>query len=114
MSRVFIPQDPQRRNRVTGDWERAVDLRPAEKFGELVFILQAGRAPPANTVVGTMTSFLDTYCDDDYLLPIGDPSLIAVMSIIASDMNDGFIKMLLWDRASHEYNVSEIWTKGDR
>ena len=113
MSRVFIPQDPTRRNRATGEWERSIDLTPAEKFGSLVFLLQSGRAPEANSVVAVMSDKLRDYSGDDYLLPVGDPSLIAVMAILAAAANDGCVRMLMWSRQTQDYYVSEIWTQGE-
>ncbi len=43
-SRVFVVQEPCRRDRATGEWAPKFDLSPAERFGQMVVIL-----PPPGT-----------------------------------------------------------------
>jgi len=39
----------------------------------------------------------------DYILCMGDPSIIAISSAIASDTTQGQINMLKWDRQEKRY-----------
>ncbi len=55
---------------------------------------------------------LSTFCDDDYLLLIGDPAIIALAGAIASEMNRGKFKVLKWDRDEKKYYDLEIDLRG--
>ena len=44
----------------------------------------------------------------DYILCMGDPSIIAISSAIASDTTQGKINMLKWDRQEKRYYPIEI------
>ena len=55
---------------------------------------------------------LSTFCDDDYLLLIGDPAIIALAGAVVSEMNRGKFKVLKWDRDEKRYYDIEIDLKG--
>ena len=41
--------------------------------------------------------------DDDYLLLLGDPALIGAAMTVASNYNNGNVKVLKWDRIEKMY-----------
>ncbi len=48
------------------------------------------------------------FSDSDFLLAMGDPVAIAIASIVASDINNGRLKILKWDREHRAYYPVEI------
>ena len=89
MAKVYIVQENPKRN-VLG----------AAKFGELEAIL-----PPREQIVFAtaptvrlMRKKLENYCDDDYLIAMGDPIAIAIASMVASEINQGKVNILKYDR----------------
>ena len=68
---------------------------------------------PAPTVT-KIKRVLKNFNDDDYLLLIGDPSIIGVACAVASDINMGRFKVLKWDRRREKYLPLEIDITGRR
>ena len=58
---------------------------------------------------------LEKFTDDDYLLFIGDPTAISIVSAIAAAKNNGRYKCLKWDRLERRYIPIQvdIFQKGD-
>ena len=48
------------------------------------------------------------FSNNDYLLLIGDPSIIGIACSVASDINMGYYKVLKWDRKREKYHPIEI------
>jgi hypothetical protein len=46
---------------------------------------------------------LEKFSDDDYLLFIGDPTAIGVVSAVAASINNGRYKCLKWDKFEKKY-----------
>jgi hypothetical protein len=46
---------------------------------------------------------LDKFTDEDYLLFIGDPTAIGIISAIAASKNNGRFKCLKWDKLEKRY-----------
>ena len=92
------------------------DIRSAEKYGELKPIVAPGLNiyfSPA-PIVSKMRDVLKNFNDDDYLLLIGDPSIIGVACSVASDINMGRFKVLKWDRRREKYYPLEFDITGRR
>ena len=51
---------------------------------------------------------LKNYTLEDYLLLTGDPAIIGVACAIVSDMTNGKIKLLKWDKQERKYYPIEI------
>ena len=86
------------------------DILSAEKYGELKSIVEPGLNiyfSPA-PIVTKMRRVLKNFNDDDYLLLIGDPSIIGVACSVASDINMGRFKVLKWDRRREKYYPLEF------
>jgi len=90
------------------------DITPALNFGSLISLF--GNAPvmlSTNVVVEQLQLKLATFNDDDYILCIGDPALIAVTAMVASSINDGRVRMLRWDRHQRQYLALKYDLKGE-
>lgn len=106
-SRVFLPQEPARWHQ--GAWVPAVDIRPVLEYGTPVVCLPPGRMilSPAPTTMALREKLAD-FTDNDYLVAIGDPSLIATAAAIVSHVNRGKFRLLKWDKDRAGYIVVEI------
>ena len=92
------------------------DILSAEKYGKLKPIVEPGLNiyfSPA-PIVSKMRQVLKNFNDDDYLLLIGDPSIIGVACSVASDINMGRYKVLKWDRRREKYYPLEFDITGRR
>lgn len=112
MPKVFITQEKLRRNS-EGQLVPEFDMTPALRFGDPEVLVPAGRALFAPVLtVRTIKEKLANFGDEDYLLTIGDPSIIAVAAMVASEINKGRVKLLKWDRQLQEYLPIQIDTSG--
>lgn len=77
----------------------------AKEYGELTPIFEEGKQimlSPGPAIRKAKTILKD-FCDKDYLLLIGDPSMIGLCCTIAADVNRGRYKLLKYDRHTHSY-----------
>lgn len=89
---------------------RFTSINKAEKWGPIVYVLSPSASPfNSELVLGDMHEKLEDYCDDDYLLLIGNPGLIGMSTAVAAHYNDGRVKFLQWSGRHGEY--TEIITK---
>lgn len=104
MKRVFITQSPLRRDKTTGELKQVHDVSPAAKYGSLEVLLPGG--PVVLSTFHAQQSLwnkLTGMSQNDYLLCIGDPSVIALASMIAARVTGGIFTLLVWDRHTSEY-----------
>jgi hypothetical protein len=108
MSRVFVVQEALKQG-VAGP-RPVVDISPAAKYGELVYLLNWSDAKLKNpdAVASTLWQKLSTFSDDDYLLMVGSPTAMALTAAIAMDINNGRARLLMWDRDDRAYRVVPI------
>ncbi len=109
--RVFIIQEPVKRNSKTGSFRPKFDMRSAEKFGTFVYLLSPVCDPsnPEETIA-QLRKKLQGFCNDDALLLVGNPCFIGWATAIASDINDGQVRMLQW--SGHSKNYFEVSCDG--
>jgi hypothetical protein len=95
-----------------------VNVIGAGRFGDLIPLLPPGRqiTLSSSPVVKLLKTKLKDFSNNDYLLAMGDPVAIAVASMVASDINNGKVNMLKWDRENQcYYNVNiDLYQKGER
>lgn len=108
MPKVYAPQMPSRYDNATRLWIPTVNLAPAEKFGEVVVALppNANRLHLAPLIVALKEQMAD-YGPEDYVVAVGDPSLIAAAACIASRKTGGLLRILKWDRQTGQYLAVE-------
>lgn len=104
MAKVYIIQEVKTIDPTTGQMVTTMSFEKAKKFGELVTCCSSGRIgfTPAPTVYALKNALKD-FCDDDYIVPVGDPSLIAIAGAVAASVNRGRFNILKWDRRTSDY-----------
>jgi folate-dependent tRNA-U54 methylase TrmFO/GidA len=94
--------------------EMGRNIRSAEKFGDLKVVLPDNKqiVLSSGPLTFKLKHELKDFNDDDYLLLMGDPAIIAVAGAVVSDVNGGKFKVLKWDRDEKKYYDIEIDLKG--
>jgi hypothetical protein len=94
MSRVFVIQGAENR----------FDFKPAERFGELVFVLDMNDSVfRLDDTLTKLSQRMSGFTKDDYILPIGNPVLIGAATALAADQTGGDFHMLQWLGREKEY-----------
>jgi len=111
MNKVYVAQEAVYRDRDTGMMVPRFDVTPAAVYGDIEFLTPAKTTAllPGPTVQ-TLKHKLRNFSDEDYILPAGDPTIIAMVCMVAAMMNRGRVKMLKWDRLTHAYITINIDT----
>lgn len=108
--RVFAVQQPTGRDD-SGRVVPSMDLTPAETFGDLIFVLREQENPfsdPQGTLDRIVECLRDNeFCEHDWVLLVGNPVLIGLMSIAAIGLSDKF-RVLQWKRAAGVYAPVEV------
>lgn len=109
MSKVYVPQQPSRFDAATRLWIPTVNLEPARAFGEVVVMLppNANRLHTA-PLVAALKEQMEHYTAEDYIVAVGDPSLIAAAACIAARKTGGALRLLKWDRMASNYLPVEL------
>lgn len=108
-ARVFVPMVPSRFDSTMHAWVPSVDLSAAASHGEVVVMLppDAAKAGPA-PCVAAMRERMKDYSAADFLLAVGDPSLLAAAAGLATRATGGTLRVLKWDRYTRNYIVVEM------
>ena len=82
----------------------------AKEYGELEVLLPPGMniVLISTPTIRRLEKKLQNFCDEDYLLLIGDPAAIGIACCVASNNNIGKMKLLKWDRERKEYYPVQI------
>lgn len=109
MSKVYVPQLPSRYDAATRLWVPSINIDDAKKFGDVVVMLppNANRLHISPLVVA-LREQMRHYTKDDWVVAVGDPSLIAAAACIAGKSTGGVIRLLKWDRQSAQYIPVEM------
>ncbi len=96
---VFVTQPVSKYNLIT-----------AQKYGKLRPVFNEGKQLlfSSDPDITKAEKILKDYKSDDYLLLIGDPSLIAISCSIAANSTQGKLRLLKYDRHSFSYYPVEI------
>jgi hypothetical protein len=96
------------------------NILSAKEFGEIKFLLPHGMQVlfSSGQCTQKLLFALSNFCNDDYLLLIGDPAAIGIAVAVASHWNNGKVKMLKWDRQERQYypismNIHSNLQKGE-
>lgn len=109
MPKVYAPQVPSKYDAATKLWIPTINLEPAKEFGELIVMLppNANRLH-TNPLVMALREQMREFSAEDYIVAVGDPSLIAAASCIATRCTNGLLRILKWDRLSSSYIPVEM------
>ena len=95
-----------------------VNVLSAEAYGEIEVLFDSGSQImfSAQPAIRKVKRKLKDFCDDDYLLMMGDPAAMVIAGCVAADINRGKFKILKWDKKEKRYypvsiNMNE---KGER
>lgn len=91
-------------HKVDGVDVKLINMAPAREYGDLVILLptQHTLLAPVPTV-RALREKLKNFTDEDYILLVGDPVLMATVAMVASDLNKGRVNYLKWDRRLRRY-----------
>ena len=111
---VYCIQEPPG----TGEGNPRYNVMKALNYGEIKFLFteRAQLVYSAGSIIHKLRKKLDKYNDEDFLLLVGDPAIIAVAAVVASESNNGKFKLLKWDRiASKYYPISvDLYNKEEK
>lgn len=110
MNKVYVVQEPLRKNRDTGTLEPFIDFTPASAYGEIELLLDRS-APLALTpapMIHQLKKRLAEFSDEDYLVLVGDTAVIAAAVMVASVVHGknktiGVVNVLKWNRQTRQY-----------
>lgn len=108
MAHVFAPMQPAKHDALTGLWIPTINLEQSRKFGELVVLLPPGaNRLHTGPLVAALIEGMKDFSKDDFLIAVGDPTLIAACACIAHQ-KCGMLRILKWDRMSSDYISVEV------
>jgi hypothetical protein len=105
---VYVPQEPSRWDAALQMHVPSVNLRPAMKYGSIKVLM-----PPnisvmfASPTVQALKEKLAHATADDFLVAVGDPTLIATCAGIMLRRH-GRLNLLKWDRRESQYALVEV------
>lgn len=108
-AKVYVPQVPSTFNKEASVWVPKISIEQAAVWGDLEILLPPGanRAAVGQLVI-SLREKMKCAQEGDYLLPTGDPALIAMASIYLSRALGGKINLLKWDNRLGDYTPMEI------
>ncbi len=99
---VYVPQNQTKLDPVSGGFVSSLDLSEATQYGEIRYLLSPTAKPFINPkIINQLHDGLQDFSDDDFLLLIGNPAIIGMVSAIAAHYNNGNIKFLQWGKDTY-------------
>lgn len=103
ISKVYIPQEPTRRG-PDGELISLMNFAQASRFGETEVCLPPGQvALSPQPTIQKLRDCLRNFSDKDYLIAVGDPSVIAMAAAVCAMNNRGRFNLLKYDKGSGSY-----------
>lgn len=103
---VIIPQYPTEMDRGV-PVRRYLDLKDARRYGELVELLEPTAKPWDPSAVEQMDQALASSSADDWLLCVGNPTLIAIAAAALGSIHGG-INLLQWQSRARRYEAVRV------
>jgi len=111
MNKVYVSQEATYRDRDTGMLVPKFDITPAAIYGDIEFLTTAKTTALLTApTIKALKHKLRNFSDEDYILPAGDPTIIAMAVMVAANMNRGRVKVLKWDKPTRAYITIQIDT----
>jgi len=108
---VYAVQVPHYFDQGAQEWRPKVNVHAATSFGAVVTLIphdQVHAALVTHPTMNTLRRKLKDFNDEDFILPVGDITLVAMAVSIALDVNRRRAKLLRWSRERREYDVVEL------
>ena len=82
-----------------------VNVLSAEEYGQIEILFDSGQQImfSPQPAIRKLRRKLKDFCDEDYLLMMGDPAAMGIACCIAADINRGRFKILKWDKKERRY-----------
>ena len=104
MAKVYVPQQPSRYDAALNLWVPIMNLDPAKKHGEILIMFPPdGNRLQTAPMIQAMKHIMKDYSPDDWVVAVGDPSMIAAAACIACGRTKGLLRLLKWDRMTSDY-----------
>jgi hypothetical protein len=109
MPRVFVVQEPLKKT--NGIVVPRINYQTLTPYGEVRFLFQWGELKDDDALENTapliwkLRAALHSFSDEDYIVPLGNPALIAMAVAIAAECNNGTVNILDWIRDESRYRV---------
>lgn len=103
--KVYVPQEPLTSNGGNSSIRKRIDISPASAFGTIIYLsdwCNLDEVDP-NELLFALRDKLKYYCDDDYLLMTGNPTLMVLTAMVAAERNEGRVNLLYWRREERRY-----------
>lgn len=111
-SRAFIVQEPL--HMVNGAAVPRIGYHTITPYGNIQFLFTWSEIKNDSSFADTerylvrMYDTMHDFSDSDYLVPLGNPALTAMAVLVASEVNQGRVKLLDWIRDERRYRVVQI------
>lgn len=106
---VFVVNMPMSFDKRSSNWRCKIDLEPAARYGDMVYLTPHGHPPPNKTLVlPKMSEFLQHFTAKDYLLPAGPPIYMCWAAAIAAHNTGGRLKVLVWSNKDDRANTYQV------
>ncbi len=102
---VYVIQKQMRFSEQTGEQLPRFDtVDQASRWGEIKYLLSPSAHPfHPEGIINELQHKLDDYCHDDFIVPIGNPSIVGFAVAIAANANDGMVRILQWSGRDKDY-----------
>lgn len=114
---VYAVQVPHYFDQGAKEWRPKVNVHNATPYGAVVSLVphdQVQAALVTQPTLSTLRRKLKDFNDDDYLLPVGDITLVAMAVAVALDVNRRRVKLLRWSRERKAYDVIDLNLSGGK
>ena len=112
---VYVVQEPQNFDRLTGKHTSKFDMSSASEFGPVEVLINWTAKPWDGTVVKELRHKLSRFGPGDWLILAGNPCLMGAAAAIVADYCDGQLRLLQYNGREGRYLpvVLETYGHGD-
>lgn len=108
---VYAVQEPCSYDKATQRWLPRINIYNASEFGEVVTLIppdQVNAAMVTKPTLHKLRRALRDFSDDDYILPVGDVTLVGMAIAVALRENRSRANILRWNRNERKYDVVAV------
>lgn len=100
MYKVYVPQSVDK---------KGINILPAVEYGEIK-VCWNGEQLMTDTFgcIRQIRKAMKNAVPGDYILCVGDPSVIAICAVVLSEKTNGYYRILKWDKQTKKYYAITI------